>query len=92
MREAQVEAQRLIEAVASALKDDADLLSAEERSPIDNAIVRLQAAVMGDDRRAIDQAMDALSKGTDEFAARRMNKNVSKALSGKKIDQIGIDA
>ena len=92
LREAQVEAQRLIEAVASALKDDADLLSAEERSPIDNAIVRLQAAVMGDDRRAIDQAMDALSKGTDEFAARRMNKNVSKALSGKKIDQIGIDA
>jgi molecular chaperone HscA len=47
---------------------------------------------MGDDRRAIDQAMDALSKGTDEFAARRMNKNVSKALSGKKIDQIGLDA
>ena len=92
LREAQVEAQRLIEAVASALKDDADLLSAEERSPIDNAIVRLQAAVMGDDRRAIDQAMDALSKGTDEFAARRMNKNVSKALAGKKIDQIGIDA
>ena len=92
LREAQVEAQRLIEAVASALKDDADLLSAEERSPIDNAIVRLQAAVMGDDRRAIDQAMDALSKGTDEFAARRMNKNVSKALAGKKIDQIGLDA
>ncbi|MBK9348999.1 MAG: Fe-S protein assembly chaperone HscA [Sulfuritalea sp.] len=92
LREAQVEAQRLIEAVASALKDDADLLSAEERSPIDNAIVRLQAAVMGDDRRAIDQAMDALSKGTNAFAARRMNKNVSKALAGKKIDQIGIDA
>ncbi|MBK8758909.1 MAG: Fe-S protein assembly chaperone HscA [Sulfuritalea sp.] len=92
LREAQVEAQRLIEAVASALKDDAELLSAEERSYIDNAIVRLQAAVMGDDRRAIDQAMDALSKGTNEFAARRMNKNVSKALAGKKIDQIGLDA
>ncbi|MBK7017476.1 MAG: Fe-S protein assembly chaperone HscA [Sulfuritalea sp.] len=92
LREAQVEAQRLIEAVQSALKEDADLLSAEERSPIDNAIVRLQAAVMGDDRRAIDQALDALSKGTNAFAARRMNKNVSKALAGKKIDQIGIDA
>jgi molecular chaperone HscA len=92
LREAQVEAQRLIEAVQSALKEDADLLSAEERSPIDNAIVRLQAAVMGDDRRAIDQALDALSKGTNAFAARRMNKNVSKALAGKKIDQIGLDA
>ena len=92
LREAQVEAQRLIEAVASALKEDAELLSAPERSHIDNSIVRLQAAVMGDDRRAIDQAMDALSKGTDAFAARRMNKSVSKALAGKKIDQIGIDA
>jgi molecular chaperone HscA len=92
LREAQVEAQRLIEAVQSALKEDAELLSAQERSHVDTAIVRLQAAVMGDDRRAIDQAMDALSKGTNDFAARRMNKSVSKALSGKKIDQIGIDA
>ena len=92
LREAQVEAQRLIEAVQSALKEDAELLSAQERSHVDNAIVRLQAAVIGDDRRAIDQAMDALSKGTNDFAARRMNKSVSKALSGKKIDQIGIDA
>jgi molecular chaperone HscA len=92
LREAQVEAQRLIEAVQSALKEDPELLSAAERSHVDNAIVRLQATIMGDDRRAIDQAMDTLSKGTDEFAARRMNKSVSKALSGKKIDQIGIDA
>jgi molecular chaperone HscA len=92
LREAQVEAQRLIEAVQSALKEDAELLSIQERSLVDTAIVRLQAAIIGDDRRAIDQAMDALSKGTNEFAARRMNKSVSKALSGKKIDQIGIDA
>ena len=92
LREAQVEAQRLIEAVASALKEDPELLSAQERTQIDNAIVRLQAAVMGDDRRAIDQAMDALSKGTNEFAARRMDKSVSKALSGKKIDEVGLDA
>jgi molecular chaperone HscA len=92
LREAQVEAQRLIEAVVSALKEDPELLSAQERTQIDNAIVRLQAAVMGDDRRAIDQAMDALSKGTNEFAARRMDKSVSKALSGKKIDEVGLDA
>jgi molecular chaperone HscA len=40
LREAQVEAQRLIEAVQSALKEDAELLSAQERTQIDNAIVR----------------------------------------------------
>ncbi len=92
LREAQVEAQRLIEAVASALKEDADLLSTLERAHIDTCMLRLQTASMGDDRRAIDQAMDALSKGTNEFAARRMNKSVSKALAGKKIDQMELGA
>jgi molecular chaperone HscA len=92
LREAQVEAQRLIEAVASALKEDAEsaLGAGTRRSTMPSC--GLQAAVIGDDRRAIDQAMDALSKGTNEFAARRMNKNVSKALSGKKIDEVGLDA
>ena len=88
LREAQVEAQRLIEAVASALREDADLLSAPERAHIEADVARLQAASMGDDRRAIDQAMDSLNKGTVVFAARRMDKSVSRALSGRKIDQV----
>ncbi len=88
LREAQVEAQRLIEAVQSALREDADLVSAQERAHIEAGIARLQAASMGDDRRAIDQAMDALNKGTVVFAARRMDKSVARALAGKKIDQV----
>jgi molecular chaperone HscA len=90
LREAQVEGQRLIEAVQSALKEDAELLSTLERAHVDTCVLRLQTACMGDDRRAIDQAMDALNHGTNEFAARRMNKSVSKALSGKRIDQVEI--
>jgi molecular chaperone HscA len=88
LREAQVEGQRLIEAVQSALKEDADLLSTLERAHVETCVLRLQTASMGDDRRAIDRAMDALNSGTNEFAARRMNKSVSKALSGKRIDQV----
>ena len=88
LREAQVEAQRLIEAVQSALKEDADLLSTLERAHVDTCLVRLQTAIMGDDRRAIDRAMDALGQGTAEFAARRMNRSVHKALAGKRMDQI----
>ena len=90
LREAQVEGQRLIEAVQSALKEDAGLLSTLERAHVDTCILRLQTGIMGDDRRVIDRSMDALNQATTEFAARRMNKSVSKALSGKKIDQIGI--
>jgi molecular chaperone HscA len=88
LREAQVEAQRLIEATQSALRDDADLLSLLERAHIDAAVTRLQTVMIGDDRRAIDGAMLALSAATNEFAARRMNRSVQRALSGRNVDSI----
>ena len=88
LREAQVEAQRLIEAVQSALREDSALLSPAELAHVDACVTRLQAVMVGDDRRAIDAAMDALSKGTAEFAARRMNASVQRALSGKKLEEL----
>ena len=90
LREAQVEAQRLIEAVQSALAGDADLLSSLELAHVNACMAKLQAVMMGDDRRAIDDAMDALNKGTAEFAARRMNQSVQRALAGKNVDQISL--
>ena len=90
LREAQVESQRLIEATQSALHEDADLLSTLERAHVDAAITRLQAVMMGDDRRAIDDAMQALSAATNEFAARRMNQSVQRALAGRKVDQLSL--
>jgi molecular chaperone HscA len=90
LREAQVEAQRLIEATQSALEDSADLLSTLERAHIDEAMATLQAAMTGDDRRAIDEALRALSAATNEFAARRMNQSVQRALAGRKVDQLSL--
>ena len=90
LREAQVEAQRLIEATHSALQDSADLLSAPERAHIDASMTKLQTVMIGDDRRAIDQAMQALSAATNEFAARRMNQSVQRAPAGRKVDQISL--
>jgi molecular chaperone HscA len=90
LREAQVEAQRLIEATQSALEDSADLLSTLERAHIDAAITKLQTVMIGDDRRAIDEAMQTLGAATNEFAARRMNQSVQRALSGRKVDQLSL--
>jgi len=90
LREAQVEANRLIEATQSALQDDADLLSTLERAHIDAAMTTLQAAMLGDDRRAIDEGMQALGAATNEFAARRMNQSVKRALAGRKVDQLSL--
>jgi len=90
LREAQVESQRLIEATQSALQDAGDLLSTLERAHIDAALTKLQAVIIGDDRRAIDEAMQALSAATNEFAARRMNQSVQRALSGRNVDQLSL--
>ena len=90
LREAQVEAQRLLEATRSALAEDANLLSESERNHVDASVARLQGVLVGDDRHALDQAMAQLGQATAEFAARRMNQSVRRALSGKKISEIQI--
>ena len=88
LRETQVEAQRLLEAVRSALADSAELLAPDERVRINEAMARLQTVAASDERYAINDAMQALNKVADEFAARRMNQSVQRALAGKNIDQV----
>ncbi len=88
LREEQVEAERILLATASALAQDAALLSADERSAIDGLIEAVRASAAGDDHRAIKDAVDALARGTEEFAARRMDRSVRAALTGKKLDEV----
>ena len=89
LREAKVEAGRLLEATASALAVDGELLDAAERAQLDRLAGVLRFAMQGDDATALDMATKALSSGTDEFAARRMDKSIRRALAGKRLDEIG---
>jgi molecular chaperone HscA len=88
LREAQVEANRLIEAVQSAMREDAHLLSPVEQQKVASAIAKLQTAAAGDNRRHINLAMDDVDAETKAFAARRMDQNVRRALAGKSIEQV----
>jgi molecular chaperone HscA len=88
LREQQVEAERIILATQAALDADSDLLSAEERAAIQHLIDQLAATAKGDDHGAIKNAVDALAHGTEEFAARRMDRSVRIALAGKKLDEV----
>lgn len=88
LREEQVEAARTVLATESALAADADLLSQDERAAIDALVRDVRERAQGSDRFAIREAVEALSRGTEEFAARRMDRSVQKALAGKTIDQI----
>ena len=88
LKEAQVEAQRLIEAVQSAIKNDRALLSDKQHALIEMAVIRLQTVVLGEDRRQIAQAMNDLEAETRTFAARRMDKTIQQAVAGKRIEDI----
>ena len=89
LAEERVEGERLLEALSQALAADGDLLSADERTAIDTEVAALRATMQGEDHRAIKDAVDALSHGTDEFAARRMDRGIRKALAGKRIEELG---
>ena len=91
LREQQVEAERVVEALDSALQADGDLLNDNERQAIDDARDRLIAAGLGDDADTIKQAASDLEKACEDFVARRMNTSIRKAMKGHAIDEYAID-
>jgi len=90
LREQQVDADRLMEAVRGALAVDSALLNAAERDGIERGLNELQAARAGDDDARIKQAIKALDQATQTFAQRRMDENIRKALAGHKLDEFDV--
>lgn len=88
LREEEVEAQRLIESTVGALASDADLLSPEEEAAIRHLIKELLAAVNAHQLEQIKALEADLTKATEPFAERRMDRAISEALSGKNVDDI----
>lgn len=88
LREQEVEARRLIESTVSALVSDSDLLSKDEEATIRDLIVRLMAAVEAHELDPIKSLQEELTEATADFAARRMDRAIAEALSGKNVDEI----
>ena len=88
LREQEVESRRLIESTVSALVSDADLLTKDEEDKIRDLIVRLMAAVEAHELDPIKQLQEELTEATADFAARRMDRAIAEALSGKNVDDI----
>jgi molecular chaperone HscA len=88
LREARVEAERMVLATRSALAADGDLLDGEERARVETLLVVATDAALGADAQAIDDAVHALAEGTEAFAAARMNRGIRAALAGRKVDEI----
>ena len=97
LREEQVEAERILLATQSALDSDQDLLDADEQRAVAALVQGVVAAIAQSNDLALDaglrqnalhDAVHALADGTEEFAARRMDKSVRKALAGKSLDEV----
>lgn len=86
--EARVDADRMILATQSALDADGDLVLDSDRGRIDSLMTDLQTATHGDDALKIEATTQALAKGTETFAALRMNRGIQKALAGKNIETV----
>ena len=89
LREEIVDGQRLVEAIDAALKEDQDLLEADELEMIQRKVEALKELIVeSKDVQVIRRSVESLSKSTDEFAAKRMNKSIKLALAGKKVEDI----
>lgn len=88
LAEARLDADRMILATHSALASDADLLDALERAQIESLIADVAEARAHGDAAGIEAATQALAKGTEAFAAQRMNRGIQHALAGKNIESV----
>jgi molecular chaperone HscA len=90
INEQRVDGTSLIEATQAAIADDGEaLLENDERQHIESKIEDLKRIMQDQDHLAIKRAIEALNLATTEFAQRRMDMNVRRALAGHKLEEIG---
>ena len=88
LREARVEAERMILATRSALLADGSLLDDTERSAVESLVAQAEALAGIDDADIIERATEALARGTEAFAAVRMNRGIQQALTGRRVEEV----
>jgi molecular chaperone HscA len=86
--EAQVDADRVLQALAAALAADGALAPAPEKAAIAAAADRLRAARGGEDRDLINGCIEALEKTALPFAQRRIDRAIGRALAGRSLDEV----
>ena len=88
LAEARVDAERLVDALTMALEADGSLLTEDERDGLESAMDKMRTVVAGGQTEAIRLETKALSEASDEFAARRMNREIRRALQGQSVDAL----
>ena len=88
IKEAQLDARQLLDAIESALRADGDLLSEAEADKLALSIKELEAIMTSGNSVQIHEATEALNQLSSDFAAKRMDLHISNALRGESIDEV----
>ncbi len=88
LKEQQVEGGRMIEATETALREDADLLSAQELAAVRADLESLRKTLSCTDHRTIKSAIERVNRATETFAGLRMDRSVKRALAGRKVESL----
>jgi molecular chaperone HscA len=87
VREWRVEGDRILSSLEAAFRLDGELLGAEERERIEDRMRGLREAIAGTDYLAVKAWIESVDAASKEFAERRMNKHVAKAMAGRRVDE-----
>ncbi|MDR0805652.1 MAG: Fe-S protein assembly chaperone HscA [Enterobacteriaceae bacterium] len=88
LAEQKVEAARVLESLNAALTSDRDLLTESELENIHHAVNQLEVSAQGSDAAAIEAAIKHVDSATQDFAARRMDSSIRRALAGHSVDEV----
>ncbi|HZF18628.1 MAG TPA: Fe-S protein assembly chaperone HscA, partial [Burkholderiales bacterium] len=88
LKEQQVEGGRMVEATEAALREDADLLSAEESAALRSELEALRKTLSCTDHRTIKSGIERVNRASEAFAGRRMDRSIKRALAGRKVESL----
>ncbi len=88
LAESRIEAHRVLTSTRKSLDGDPDLLEPGERAKIEAALAALEATAKGEDARRITLRIEELDEATKDFAGRRMNRAIAKAIEGRVLDEV----
>jgi molecular chaperone HscA len=88
LKEQQVEGERMLAATDVALREDADLLSAEEAAALRAELDALRKTLSCTDHRTIKSGIERVNRASEVFAGRRMDRSIRRALAGRKVGSL----
>ncbi len=89
LKEQQVEALRVLEALEASLATDGHLLAEDELNTLRGAMTELaQIRESADNPEQIKKAIEEVDQASSDFASRRMDESIKKALQGQSVDEV----